>query len=91
MWLLQLYVLFWIATFNEEITDSIPMITLQHNLTILRSSTTRTKRLKFLRRTRQIRVLVIHAVNYCAWSAELSGFKSYANPLLLFLDFATNA
>jgi hypothetical protein len=90
VWLLEFYVLFRIPNLDEEFPNPVTMVTLQHNLTILRRSTTSTKRLQLLRYVCEVRVSVIHAVNNRGRSAKLSCLKPDANPLLLFFDFATN-
>jgi hypothetical protein len=89
--LLQLYVFLWVADFYEEFADAVAVVALQHNEPILVCSPTSAKRLQFVCYVREVGGFFIHAVDDCGGSAEFSGFKPYANPLLLFLYFPTDA
>jgi hypothetical protein len=87
---LEFYVLFWVADFDEEIADAVTVVALQHNLPVLVGPATGAKRFQFVRYLLQVAVFVFNAVDDGSGSAEFSGFKPYANPLLLFLYFSTN-
>jgi hypothetical protein len=89
--LLKFYVLFWVADFDEEIADAVTVVALQHDLPVLVGAAAGAKRFQFMRDLLKVAVFVFNAVDNSGWSAELSGFKPYANPLLLFLYFPTNA
>jgi hypothetical protein len=67
------------------------VVALQHNLPVFGCSAASAKTLQFMSNVLQVAVFVFDAVDYGAWSAEFSGFEAYANPLLLFFYFATNA
>jgi hypothetical protein len=66
------------------------MIALKHNLTVLRRSAARAEAFQFLSNPSQIIVLFVYAIHYRGWFPELTGFKAYTDPQLLFLDLTTS-
>jgi hypothetical protein len=87
---LKLYVFLWVAQSDQILADSVSMVSLQHYLAVLCRSSTGAEILQFLGHSSQVRILVVDTINYCCWSAKLSSFKSYSNPLLLLFNLSAS-
>jgi hypothetical protein len=89
--LLKLNVLLWVSPADQELANPFPMVSLKHNLPILRRSTACTEAFQLLRNFWQVGVFLVYAVNYRRWFPELARFEAYADSQLFFLDFTTSA
>ena len=89
--LLEFDVVFRIAVFHQKLTNSFPVVSLKHDLTILRCAAARTETFEFFGHPRQIRVLLVYAVYYRRWFAKFACLKAYPDALLLFFYLNTSA
>jgi hypothetical protein len=88
--LLKFYVLLWVSPAYQELPNPFSMVSLKHDLTVLRRSAARAEAFQLLRNLRQVVVLLVYAVNYRRWFPELARFEAYANSQLFLLDFTTS-
>ena len=91
MRLLHFNVVLWIPDFDEKFFNAVAVVALQHDFAVFAGSSACAVGFEFLGDALQVTVFVVHAVDYGGCFAEFSCFKAYANPLLLFLYFSTNA
>ncbi len=87
---MEFYVFLWVADSDEVVTYSVAVVTLEHDLSVFVGSTASAKGFEFMRDFLEVAVLVVDAIDDGGWSSEFSGFKAYANSLLLFLNFAAD-
>ena len=83
-------VLLRITQANQKLTNTFPMITLKHDLTILRSAATGTKTLQLLSNLGQIRVLIVQTINNRSRLTKLPSLKPNTNPLLFLANLTTS-
>jgi hypothetical protein len=75
---------------NKKQSRPAPLITLQHNLLILRRATASTEGFHFLRQPAKILLFAVYAIYNCHWPAKFSCLHPNSDALLFLANFTAS-